>query len=120
MLVARGLLIAPLGPMLLFAATSGERSITFIAYSYAIALISGLPGLLVFELRGLRQLWHYVVGGFAIPFAVGIGLLLTIAYEPDQTWQRMGSRAAALGSLYAIGAAIFWLVAVRPTLERTK
>jgi hypothetical protein len=113
--VARGLLLAPLGPMLLFAATSGERSVALVAYGYAITLVSGLPVVLVYELLGLRKLWHYLVGGFVLPFVVGIGLLLTIAYEPGQTWERMLTRAAALGALCAIGAAVFWMVAVRPS-----
>jgi hypothetical protein len=112
--VARGLLIAPLGPMALFAASSGEHSPSFVAYSYAIALVSGLPVLLIYELLGLRKLWHYLFGGFAIPFIVGIGLLLTIAYDPEQPFERMLTRASALGALCAIGAATFWLIAVRP------
>lgn len=112
--VARGVLIAPLGPMALFASTAGERGISLIAYSYAIALVSGLPVLLIYELLGLRKLWHYLVGGFVIPFVVGLGMLLTIAREPDQTWERMLTRAAALGALCALGAFTFWLIAIRP------
>lgn len=103
--------------MLLFAASAGEHDFAFVAYSYAIALVSGLPVLLIYELLGLRRLWHYLAGGFVIPFVVGIGLLWTIAYEPGQSWERMMTRALALGALCAIGASTFWLIAVRPHTE---
>ncbi|HEX5655840.1 MAG TPA: hypothetical protein VFX59_01540, partial [Polyangiales bacterium] len=97
--------------MALFAASSGERSVSYVTYGYAIALVSGLPVVLIYELLGLRGLWHYLLGGFVIPFIVGIGLLLTIAAEPGQPWERMLARASALGALCAIGAATFWLIA---------
>jgi len=100
--------------MALFGARAGEHDLAFVAYSYAIAMVSGLPLLLIYELLGLRRLWHYLVGGFVIPFVVGIGLLLTIAYEPGQSWERMLTRSLALGALCTIGASTFWLVAIRP------
>jgi hypothetical protein len=100
--------------MMLFAASAGEHNLALVAYSYAIALVSGMPVLLIYELLGLRRLWHYLAGGFVIPFVVGIGLLLTIAYEPGQTWERMMTRALALGALCAIGSTTFWLIAIRP------
>ncbi len=100
--------------MLLYAVSSGEHDAAFVAYSYAIALVSGLPVLLIYELLGLRRLWHYLVGALLIPFVVGIGLLLTIAYDPEQSWERMFTRAAALGALCAIGVTTFWVVAIRP------
>lgn len=103
--------------MLLFAASAGEHSVPFVAYSYAIALVSGLPILLIYELLGWRRLWHYLFGAIAIPFAVGIGLLLTIAYDPEQSWERMLTRAAALSALCAIGVTTFWLIAIRPPNE---
>lgn len=118
MRVARGLLIAPLGPMLLFAARSGEHDVWFVAYSYAIAMFSGFPVLLIYELLGLRKLWHYLIGGFAIPFLVGIVLLLTIAYQPEQSWGLMLARATALGALCTIGALTFWLIAIRPRADQ--
>jgi hypothetical protein len=100
--------------MVLVAGNVGEQAVPFVAYSYAIALVSGLPVLLIYELMGLRRLWHYLVGGFVIPFVVGIGLQLTIALEPGRTWERTLMRAAGLASLCVIGASTFWLIAVRP------
>lgn len=114
--MARGLLLAPLGPMFLFVNRGGEQNVPFIAYSYAIAMVSGVPVLLIYELLGLRRLWHYLIGGFAIPFVVGMGLLLTIAYDPQLPWDRIFGRSAALASLCAIGATTFWFVAIRPLL----
>lgn len=114
--VAQGLLVAPIVPCLITLAWRNFESLALVPYAYPAAIIGGVPVLLVYEMLGLRRLWHYIAGGFVLPFATTLVLLRTTFYEPEYDWYGIAAYAGAWGALFAAGTVTFWFIAIKPTL----